>query len=60
MKEVWVEKYRPSKLSEVVGQTDITERLTAYAETKSMPHLLFAGPGRISFSNGIDVVLPNL
>jgi replication factor C small subunit len=44
MKEVWVEKYRPAKLSEVVGQTDITERLIAYAETKSMPHLLFAGP----------------
>lgn len=44
MKEVWVEKYRPKKLDEVVGQTDITERLKAYAQTKSMPHLLFAGP----------------
>jgi replication factor C small subunit len=44
MKEVWVEKYRPAKLSDVVGQTDITERLSAYATTKSMPHLLFAGP----------------
>jgi replication factor C small subunit len=44
MKEVWVEKYRPQKLDEVVGQTDITERLKAYAKTKSMPHLLFAGP----------------
>jgi replication factor C small subunit len=44
MKKVWVEKYRPAKLNEVVGQTDITERLIAYAETKSMPHLLFAGP----------------
>jgi replication factor C small subunit len=44
MKEVWVEKYRPAKLSEVVGQTDITERLIAYTQTKSMPHLLFAGP----------------
>jgi replication factor C small subunit len=44
MKEVWVEKYRPAKLDDVVGQTDITERLKAYAQTKSMPHLLFAGP----------------
>lgn len=44
MKEVWVEKYRPQKLDEVVGQPDITERLKAYAKTKSMPHLLFAGP----------------
>jgi replication factor C small subunit len=44
MKEVWIEKYRPKKLEEVVGQNDITERLIAYAKTKSMPHLLFAGP----------------
>ena len=44
MKEVWVEKYRPKVLAEIVGQRDITERLTAYAQTKSMPHLLFAGP----------------
>lgn len=44
MKEVWVEKYRPKKLEDVVGQNEITERLKAYAETKSMPHLLFAGP----------------
>lgn len=44
MKEVWVEKYRPQNLEDVVGQNDITERLKAYAETKSLPHLLFAGP----------------
>ncbi len=44
MKEVWVEKYRPRILEHVVGQDDITERLKAYAGTKSMPHLLFAGP----------------
>lgn len=43
MKDVWVEKYRPKILDEVVGQYEITERLKAYAETKSMPHLLFAG-----------------
>ncbi len=44
MEEVWVEKYRPKKLDDVVGQNEITERLKAYAETKSLPHLMFAGP----------------
>jgi replication factor C small subunit len=44
MKEVWVEKYRPSKLSDVVGQREITERLKAYTKTGNLPHLLFAGP----------------
>jgi replication factor C small subunit len=44
MQEVWVEKYRPKKLTEVVGQKAIVERLTAYGKTRSMPHMLFAGP----------------
>ncbi|UCE39174.1 MAG: replication factor C small subunit [Thermoplasmata archaeon] len=44
MKDVWVEKYRPKILEEVVGQNEITDRLKAYAETKTTPHLLFAGP----------------
>jgi replication factor C small subunit len=44
VKEVWVEKYRPDKLSDVAGQDEVVERLTAYAKTKSLPHLLFAGP----------------
>jgi replication factor C small subunit len=44
MKQVWVEKYRPKVLDEVVGQKEIIERLKAYAKTRSMPHLLFAGP----------------
>jgi replication factor C small subunit len=44
MKEIWVEKYRPKTLDEVVGQDEIVERLKAYAATKNLPHLLFAGP----------------
>jgi len=44
MKEVWVEKYRPVKLSEVAGQKEITDRLEAYVKTGNLPHLLFAGP----------------
>ena len=44
MKEIWVEKYRPKALDEVVGQEEIVERLKAYAAEGNMPHLLFAGP----------------
>ncbi|VVB52580.1 Replication factor C small subunit [uncultured archaeon] len=40
----WTEKYRPKKLSDMVGQEAVVERLQAYVEKKSMPHLLFAGP----------------
>jgi len=44
MQDVWVEKYRPKKLSDVIGQKSIVERLSAYVRTRSMPHMLFAGP----------------
>lgn len=44
MNELWVEKYRPKKLSEVIGQKEIVMHLTAYVKNKSMPHLLFSGP----------------
>ncbi|NYT11438.1 MAG: replication factor C small subunit [Methanomassiliicoccales archaeon] len=44
MREIWIEKYRPKNLKEVVGQKDIVDRLKAYAETGNLPHLLFSGP----------------
>ncbi len=44
MKEIWVEKYRPKTLDEIVGQDEIVERLKAYRDSKNLPHLLFAGP----------------
>jgi len=42
--EIWVEKYRPKKLSEIVGQDDVVKRLQSFVDKKSLPHLLFAGP----------------
>ena len=44
---MWVEKYRPKTLDEVVNLKDVVESLKAFLKTpKTMPHLLFAGmPG---------------
>jgi len=42
--EIWVEKYRPKTLDEVVGQDEVINRLKGYVERKNIPHLLFAGP----------------
>jgi len=44
MEDLWIEKYRPKTLSEVAGQDEIVERLKAYVKTRSVPHLMFAGP----------------
>ncbi|RLI79185.1 replication factor C small subunit [Archaeoglobales archaeon] len=42
--EIWVEKYRPRTLDEVVGQDNIVQRLKGYVAQKNIPHLLFSGP----------------
>ncbi len=39
----WVEKYRPSKLSDIVGQEKIINSLQNIFEGGSFPHLLFYG-----------------
>ncbi|HLE46827.1 MAG TPA: AAA family ATPase, partial [Candidatus Thermoplasmatota archaeon] len=44
MQDIWVEKYRPQTLEDVVGHPEIVERLKAYSKTGNMPHLMFAGP----------------
>jgi replication factor C small subunit len=42
---MWVEKYRPSKLDDLVNQGTIKQRLKLLLEKKEeLPHLLFAGP----------------
>ncbi|MCI4331236.1 MAG: replication factor C small subunit [Thermoplasmata archaeon] len=41
---VWVEKYRPHSLRDMLGQEGIVPLLSAYAQKKSLPHLMFAGP----------------
>jgi replication factor C small subunit len=44
---MWVEKYRPKSLDEVVGLRDIVESLKSFMKKpKTMPHLMLAGiPG---------------
>ncbi|MGC9553868.1 MAG: replication factor C small subunit [Thermoplasmatota archaeon] len=44
MHSLWVEKYRPETLDQVVGQAGVVDSLRAYAASGSIPHLLFAGP----------------
>lgn len=47
MTTIWTEKYRPSSFDEIKGQRDIVEKIRAFVATKSMPHLLFAGPAGV-------------
>jgi replication factor C small subunit len=40
---IWIEKYRPRNLSDMVGQKEIVARLQSYVGSGSLPHLLFTG-----------------
>lgn len=42
--DMWIEKYRPKRLDEIVGQDEIIKRLKSYAQSKNTPHLMFSGP----------------
>ena len=42
---MWVEKYRPSKMTEFINQESTIKRLKPIIKnSSSMPHLLFTGP----------------
>jgi replication factor C small subunit len=47
LEEVWLEKYRPETLDDVLGQEHIVDRLTGYVGSGQLPHLLFAGPAGV-------------
>jgi len=42
--EIWVEKYRPDTLDEIVGHETVVSRLESYVAEDDLPNLLFAGP----------------
>lgn len=43
----WVEKYRPQKLSDIVGQEHVISRLEPYINEQGMPNLMFTGPAGV-------------
>lgn len=42
--EIWTEKYRPSKFTELIGQDEIVKRVSSLVKSMNIPHLLLAGP----------------
>src|SRR5210317_2285239 len=58
---LWVEKYRPTQLSEYVGNEHLKDKVGNYLETGDIPHLLFygkAGTGKTTLAklivNSVD------
>jgi replication factor C small subunit len=45
--EIWIEKYRPQSLDDILGQEEITDRLKSYIERDELPNLMFSGEAGI-------------
>jgi len=45
--DILIEKYRPNKLDDIVGQNEIIRRLKRYVKNRNVPHLLFSGPAGV-------------
>ncbi|MGC8606433.1 MAG: replication factor C small subunit [Vulcanisaeta sp.] len=41
---IWVEKYRPSRIDDIIDQEEVKERVKQLLKTGNMPHMLFYGP----------------
>ena len=41
---LWIEKYRPEILTDILGQDPVVHHLANFAASKTLPHLLLTGP----------------
>jgi len=41
---LWVEKYRPKRIDEIIDQDEVKRRIKEFLKTGNLPHMLFYGP----------------
>ncbi len=58
--EIWTEKYRPTRFSEVAGQEDTIKRISSLTNSMNIPHLLFAGPAGTGKSTLALIIVKDL
>jgi replication factor C small subunit len=58
--EIWLEKYRPQTLAEIVGQETITERLQSYVNKNELSNMLFSGPAGVGKTTAATAIAKEL
>ncbi|UBF23077.1 replication factor C small subunit [Haloarcula virus HCTV-16] len=41
--KIWVEKYRPETLDDIVGHEEVVKRMRKFLDTEDVPHVVFSG-----------------
>lgn len=60
MINIWVEKYRPSDIDNLVGQTIIKEKLSQYIKEQEFPNLLFHGRAGTGKTSAVKILLDKI
>ena len=51
---LWIEKYRPEILTDILGQDPVIHRLSSFAVSGTIPHLILTGPHGTGKSAAIE------
>jgi replication factor C small subunit len=51
---LWIERYRPEKLTEIIGQDTVIRHLFSFAASGAVPHLILTGPHGTGKSAAIE------
>ncbi len=51
---LWIERYRPEQLTDIIGQETVIRHLSSFAESGSVPHLILTGPHGTGKSAAIE------
>jgi len=51
---LWIERYRPEKLNDILGQDPVIRHLSSFAASRTVPHLVLTGPHGTGKSAAIE------
>jgi len=57
---LWIEKYRPATISDILGQDAVLRHLTSFAASGTVPHLILTGPHGTGKSVAIECFAKDL